>query len=233
MKTDFSNRAGHRVQNSTDYHIQFVKEYFTLWKGDDGKAYLTYVDESSKRVKHCLIEKANRLIANAIYEHTGRFPSSSNLDDLIGYLKQNKQLETSEFPVRRRIAQEPNRVLINTGWDDNCIISITSDHIKYLKSDEVDYRFIEIDSDKPYVKPKEGDFYKAIKTLNIPKDQNQIGLIISFMVAALLNDIEYAILILNGEQGSAKSSLTKFIKDIVDPSKNDINAFPSKLKIYI
>jgi hypothetical protein len=53
--------------------------------------------------------------------------------------------------------------------------------------------------------------------LNLPS-RNDFVLIVAWLVAALRSDVPYPLLAISGEQGSAKTVLSKLLKALIDPN---------------
>lgn len=66
---------------------------------------------------------------------------------------------------------------------------------------------------------KKGDINLLRKYINIGNDENWI-LFLGWLITTCIPQIPYAVLVLMGTQGSAKSISMEFIQDLVDPSKN-------------
>ncbi len=71
---------------------------------------------------------------------------------------------------------------------------------------------------------KSGDVLKFLKYLNIP-DSNQQTLALIYLIASFIPGISHPILILHGEQGSAKSTMLRFMRKLVDPSATELLSF--------
>jgi len=68
---------------------------------------------------------------------------------------------------------------------------------------------------------KEGDINDLYSLLDGIKDEESKILVILWLVACFIPDFPHAALVLSGEQGSGKTSLTRMLKTIIDPSKVD------------
>lgn len=69
----------------------------------------------------------------------------------------------------------------------------------------------------PQVEPQEGNLDDIFEVLNVTNPQSRL-LIKIYLVAALLADIPLPVLVLFGEQGTAKSFFSKLMKLLLDPS---------------
>lgn len=87
----------------------------------------------------------------------------------------------------------------------------------------------------PQCLPEEGeveDIWLLKKYFNVRYKEDCILLIVH-IICAFIPDIPHHILILLGNQGSAKSTTSRLIKKIVDPSKVDISSMPRNIEDLI
>ena len=75
----------------------------------------------------------------------------------------------------------------------------------------------------PIINGHAADLFKLINVTN--KDKQLLLLV--WLVSCFLPDFPHPILYVHGPQGSAKSTLCKTIKELVDPSQLDVTSFPN------
>jgi hypothetical protein len=76
----------------------------------------------------------------------------------------------------------------------------------------------------PLPVPEQGGSIEALATLlNLP-DQNDFVLVVSWLLAALRPGGPYPLLAVSGEQGSAKTGLSKLLKALIDPNSAPVRA---------
>jgi hypothetical protein len=125
--------------------------------------------------------------------------------------------------------------LTNPKWS---IVKITSIGWSIIEKD-IPILFIRYGNQKPQVAPaiydKDDVFDKFMDLLNV-KDKDTILLLKCYIVSLYIPEIAKPILMIHGEQGSAKSTFQELIKMVVDPSiiktlsfPRDINALIQKL----
>ena len=75
--------------------------------------------------------------------------------------------------------------------------------------------------------PERGGNVNELRELvNLPDDDSWV-LYVSNLVACLFPEGPYPILVVNGEQGSAKSTLSKFTRALIDPNKAPLRRPPA------
>jgi hypothetical protein len=130
---------------------------------------------------------------------------------------------------------ERKQVFTRLGYTENAI---------YLDVGDLEWKAIEIDSQgwrivkKPPVKfrraygmkplplPIPGGRIEGLRTL-INASQEEVWILaLSWLVGALHPTGPYPILILQGEQGTAKTTFSRIIRDLIDPNKSSIRTVP-------
>jgi hypothetical protein len=80
----------------------------------------------------------------------------------------------------------------------------------------------------PLPTPERGGSIEALRSfLNLP-NQNDFVLVVAWLLAALRPSGPYPLLAVSGEQGSAKTVLSKLLRALVDPNVAPVRALPEK-----
>ncbi len=89
--------------------------------------------------------------------------------------------------------------------------------------------FRRFEHQKPQVEPiVGGDIKEIMSALNIKEDPSKELLFLSYLIVSLIPNIPRPILSVLGEQGSAKSTFAKIIKQLIDPSVAETFSLPRK-----
>ena len=65
------------------------------------------------------------------------------------------------------------------------------------------------------------------------RDDNVWYLLVAWLVAALMPDIAHPVLVIHGEQGSAKSTMLRLLGSLVDPSKTPLRTEPRDIGEWV
>ena len=79
---------------------------------------------------------------------------------------------------------------------------------------------------RPLCEPEAGYSIDELKPFANLASEDDLVLVVAWLVAALRDRGPYPILILNGEQGSGKSSFSRLLRSLVDPSSPAIQGPP-------
>ena len=83
---------------------------------------------------------------------------------------------------------------------------------------------------RPLPEPVAGDVIERLRSfVNVATDQDFV-LITSWLIATLRPDKPIPVLVINGEQGSGKSNLTKLLRLLVDPNRAIATAAPDDVR---
>ena len=82
---------------------------------------------------------------------------------------------------------------------------------------------------RPLPVPEKGGSIDDLRQFLNLRDDNDFVLIVAWLLAAFRPQGPYAVLAVSGGQGSAKSSLSKLVRSLVDPNVSPVRSIPSKV----
>lgn len=85
-------------------------------------------------------------------------------------------------------------------------------------------RFIRPAGMRPLPEPTEDGSLAALRPFVNVATEDDFRLLVGFLVSAFMPNGPYFILVLNGEQGSGKSTLSRIVRELVDPNEAPIRA---------
>lgn len=152
-------------------------------------------------------------------------PSASAIADAILVLEA-EAAETAPQELHLRVARTDGRVIVDLGWEDGRVVEITGDGWRLLKRSPVLFRRTELTSLLP--EPTRcGSFEALWRLVNVAAADRP--LVLSWLVAALLEDIPHPIMLLRGLQGAAKSTTARTLVSLLDPSAAPLRSLPAAL----
>ncbi len=163
-------------------------------------------------------------LANAWYQRGGKPPSTQDVREAVNVLHAEALFESAEYPIFTRIGH----------WGEKLYVFLANQQWQAIEIDANGWRII---SESPvfFVKPKGmlalpepsagGDIEELRRYVNVV-DNGDWVLLISWLLAAFSPQGPYPILFLCGEQGSAKSTTTKILRDLIDPSFVTLRSLP-------
>ena len=85
----------------------------------------------------------------------------------------------------------------------------------------------------PLPVPERGGSIEALQSFLNLSNQNDFVLIVAWLLAALRSSGPYPLLAISGEQGSAKTVLSKLLRALVDPNAAPVRALPREAEAPI
>jgi hypothetical protein len=154
----------------------------------------------------------------------GKPPGATALRDAITVLEARAQFDRAEVPIWVRLAEQDGCIyvdLCNPTWE---AVEISTDGWRMVSDPPV--RFRRAKGMRPLARPAVGGSVRLLRRfVNIGDDDNWILLLV-WLVAALRPRGPYPILILLGEQGSAKSTMVRILRLLTDPSVAPVRTPP-------
>ncbi len=130
------------------------------------------------------------------------------------------------YPVAIRCAAHDGRLFIDMADAAWRHIEITPTGWRIINSSDCPVRFIRPPGMLPLPAPTPGGSMDALRALiNLP-DDDAWALAQAWLLAVINPNIVAPILVVNGEQGSAKSTLCRLLRHTIDPNKCSLRSMP-------
>jgi hypothetical protein len=219
------NKNKRNGDDSQSKKIMNLMSGCNLFMSEDQLAYLEF--EYSGRTEVILInsEKCRSRINELFYKEHESLPDNKNVTAAISVLV----FQASKGPrhkVFSRIAKVDNTLYVDLGLERDSYVKITAEGWNIC--DSVPIKFSRSNSMAPIPSPKESvDIRKLRDFFNLGSEQD-FTLLISFIIGAWFYGKQYPILILQGPQGSGKTTISEILKDLIDPGAPSLRALPSK-----
>lgn len=156
------------------------------------------------------------------YERCGGVPSSQALQEGLGVLEQLAIWQNPLHLVWRRVAECDGSIyhdMCDDGWR---AIEIGRDGWSVV--DRPPVKFIRSASARALPEPEHGDLIEGLQGFVNVEDEADFQIMVAWLVSALRPAGPFPILVLNGEQGSAKSTTARVLRDLIDPNDAPIRS---------
>lgn len=158
------------------------------------------------------------------FETTGGAPNAQAVKDTLDLLEARAQFDGSEAPLPTRIATLNGALYIDladTQWGS---VEITADGWRIIS--ECPVKFLRNKGMRPLARPEEGGCVLELAGFINVSEESDLQLIVAWLLAALRPQGPFPILVLQGEQGSAKSTTARILRSLVDPATAPIRTMP-------
>ena len=163
-------------------------------------------------------------LMRAFYLRTGKPAGCQAMQDALSMLEAKALFDSPVSQVFTRIAPFEGRIYIDLGNAEWQVVEISCDGWRIIQNPPV--RFRRSRSMQSMAYPAKGGSMSALrKLINVGDDNNWI-LLLCWLVAAFRPRGPYPLLILQGEQGSAKSTTAKLLRKLIDPASAPLRTPP-------
>ena len=198
-----------------------------LWHDTQGEPWATIVIDDHREHWPLLSRSFKRWLARLYYEQHDKAPGSQAVTDAINVLAGSAVFEGDEHQVFTRIAQLDEFVYLDLGDESWRSVEIRPDG--WDITDAAPVRFRRPPGMQPLPEPVAGfDIDTLFDYLNVADDDH---VLIEALATYYFSPIgPYPVLVLMGEQGSAKSTFARIMRSIVDPNISAIRAEPKDVR---
>jgi hypothetical protein len=225
-----SGEAGGRGPTQADILIDLAQTA-ELFHASSGAGYAD-LDVNGHRETWSIRAKGfRRWLGRRFFEETGGAPSSEALQSALNVIEAKAHFDAPERQVHIRVGGLDGRLYLDLADEAWRAVEIDATGWRVIENPPV--RFRRASGMKPIPVPLRGGSIKAIKSsieslrsfVNVKSDAEFV-LVVSWLLACLRNRGPYPVIVLSGEQGSAKSTFSAILRALLDPNTAPLRALP-------
>ncbi|MFB7619264.1 ATP-binding protein [Kitasatospora sp. NPDC056181] len=222
---------GGRQESQADQLIRMAAQRYEFGNSEDGDQYAVPREGYGPRIARLL--RGGRIslraeLARLYFESQGKAASSSALADAMLAIEGHAQA-TDPVPLYLRVAPLGKRpedgFVLDLGRSDGQVVTVTRHGWKVGPASPGQPLFRRSQLTQPLPIPQQGGRLQELRGLLNVTDESW-PLLVSWLVAGLLPGIPHQVLFLSGEQGTAKSTATKMLVKLIDPSAAPARSTP-------
>jgi hypothetical protein len=165
-----------------------------------------------------------RWLARRYYQETAKAPNSEGLQSALNVIEENALFQGPERAVWIRVGGHDGKLYLDLCDETWRVVEIDNNGWRVIDSAPV--RFRRTAGMKPLPVPVPGRSIELLRGyLNVRSDADFV-LAVSWMLAGLRDRGPYPVLVLSGEQGSAKSTFSAMMRALLDPNTAPLRALP-------
>jgi hypothetical protein len=194
-----------------------------LWRTPGGDPYIT-LGAGGHREHHPLVSRGCKdYLSRLFYHEMGKVPNAPTLQDAIATLGGFARFDGGEHAVHVRVGGDGDHLFLDLGDPEWHAVQITATGWSVTPSPAVRFRRPKGLLALP-VPERGGSIAELRPFLNVGNDG--FILMVAWLLAALRSHGPYPILVLMAEQGAAKTTTTRVLRQLIDPNEADVRRPP-------
>jgi len=198
-----------------------------LWHTPDFVCYATVQVDDHKENWQIRSKGFRRWLLRRFYKAHGKAPGAQAVQDALGVLEAQAQLEGQEYEVHVRVAHAEDAIYIDLCDDKWRALKVTSQMWEMVVHPPVKFRRSKGMAALPL--PQQGGRLKELRRFLNVKSEGCWRLFVAILIAAFSSG-PYPILALQGEQGAAKTTAARLLKGLLDPSTTPLRSVPKEVR---
>jgi hypothetical protein len=195
-----------------------------LFHSASGIAFADFIVDNHRETWPIRSKRFRTWVRRCYYHATGAAPSAAAIGSALDLLEARAQFDASERAVSIRVAEHAGHLYLDLADEHWRAVEIRADGWQVVGCPPV--RFRRSPGMLPLPVPERGGSIDALRSFLNLSNQNDFVLIVAWLLAALRSGGPYPLLAISGEQGSAKTVLSKLLRALVDPNAAPVRALP-------
>ena len=214
--------GGDGKRTQSEWLTTYAREHCELWHTPARDAFATFRVEGHAETASVRSRKMREWLMRGHYTEVGRPPNGHVLQAVVDTLGAVAVYDGEEHEVYVRVAHHDGAIYVDLADDAWRAVEITGDGWRVVSVPPV--RFRRPGGMLPLPEPVYGGSLDELKPY-VNLDGSAWILALAWLVGTLLRP-PYPLLVLRGEQGSAKSTTARALRGVIDPSKAPLRAPP-------
>ena len=217
------NGTGGRGPTQADILIDLASSA-ELFRSPDGTAFADIEINGHRETWPIRRKGFKHWLARQYYEATGGAPSSEALQSALNVIEAKAHFEAQERTVFIRVGGLDGKLYLDLGDEDWRAIEIDTTGWRVIDNPPI--RFRRSAGMQPLPVPLPRGSVETLKSYLNVKSDAEFVLVVSWALAVLRNKGPYPVIVLSGEQGSAKSTFSAILRALLDPNTAPLRALP-------
>ena len=189
-----------------------------------GVAFADFITDSHRETWPIRSKRFRTWLRRCYYQATGAPPSAAAIASALDLLEARAQFDAPERAVNVRVAEHAGRIFLDLADEHWRAVEIGPDGWRVLESPPV--RFRRPAGMLPLPLPERGGSIETLRSFLNLSNENDFVLVVAWLLAAVRPGGPYPLLAISGEQGSAKTVLSKLLRALIDPNAAAVRALP-------
>jgi hypothetical protein len=218
-----SGDTGGRGPTQADILIDFAQAA-ELFHAPDGTGFADLDINGHRETWPIRAKGFRRWLARRFFEATEGAPSSEALQSALNVIEAKAHFDAPERVVHVRVGGLDGKLYLDLG--DETWRAVEIDATGWRVIDNPPVRFRRASGMRPMAMPVPGGSVETLRSfLNVQSDTDFV-LVVAWALACLRDRGPYPVIVLSGEQGSAKSTFSAILRALLDPNTAPLRALP-------
>lgn len=208
----------------TEQLLRYAEEQAELFHDPDGLAYATVRLDDHRETYSIKSERFKDWLLMLYYRAHGKAPKTGAVTDALATIRAQAVFDGPEIPVFVRVAEHEGDIYVDLGGDRWEAVRISREG--WSVEADLPVRFIRKAGSAPLPFPQGGGSVEELRFFLNVGGEGDFRLVLAWVAFSLSPWGPYPILVLQGEQGSAKSTTVRVLRALVDPAVEPLRALP-------
>ncbi len=215
--------AANNQKSQVDQLMEFANawEYFHT---RNGEAYATIHLKGHFETWPVRSKNFQQLLLSRYYVEFGKAVPAKALSEAVALCEAKAQFEGNEVKVFTRLAEYNGKIYLDLADEEWTILEIDTEGWRVAVNPIAKFRRSRGMEALPL--PVAGGSIEELRPFINTANESDWKLLIAWLVGALRPQGPYPILVLHGEQGSAKSTTARILRSLIDPNVADLRSEP-------
>ena len=195
-----------------------------LFHASDGTGFADLIIDGHRETWPLRSKRFQAWLRQQYYERTWDAPSPAALNAALNVLEAQAQFDGPQRKVSVRLAERDGRIYLDLADEFWRCVEISANGWRIAEDPPV--RFRRSAGMQPLPLPLRGGSIEALAPFLNLASENDFVLVVTWLLGALRAGGPYPVLAIAGEQGSAKTVLSKLLRALIDPSVAPVRALP-------
>src|SRR5271166_2403056 len=187
-----------------------------LFHAATGTAFADIIIDGHRETWPVRSKRFRAFLRRSYYTATGEAASAAEIRSALDLLEARAQFDGPQRAVHVRIAEHAGHIYLDLADEHWRVVDIGPGEWRVIGSPPV--RFRRPAGMLPLPVPEHGGSIEALHSFLTLASRHDFVLVVAWLLAALRSGGPYPLLAISGEQGSAKTVLSKLLKALIDPN---------------
>jgi hypothetical protein len=213
-----------REQKQADILIQLAKDGADFFHSPAGVAFADIRVLGHRETWPVRSKGFRRWLARRYFEAVGGAPNSEALQSALNVIEAKAHFDAPELQVHLRLGGADGKLYLDLG--DEKWRAVEIDAAGWQIIDEPPVRFRRAPGMLALPEPRPGGSVESLRAFLNVDSKDDFILVVAWALACFRDRGPYPVIVLTGEQGSAKSTFAAILRALIDPNTAPLRALP-------